>query len=164
MTAVANYMETPRSHVAMVHGKRRSLSTKALFWVFGCAFILAGFGLWLMPGLDGEPVVLLSKLGVSIALLVVGVVMTQTATGQPRKELHFDPSNRQLLVFEGLPGRRKRVIQAMRYDDIMRVDVSDRVLEVFDLNGRVSVVLPLAGAEARVETLTQLRSQAILPV
>ncbi|GAA6179051.1 hypothetical protein [Shimia sp.] len=164
MVALANFAEDNQSRVAMVEGKRPSLSVRATAMVFGFAFILAGVGLWLVPGLDLTPYILLSKMGVSILLVTAGVGMTQIATDKPRRELHFDQRNRQLLVYEGLPRSGKHVIKSLNYEDIMRVDVSDHMLQVFGMDGRVTVALPIDGAHARLDTIAQLRSQAVLPI
>ncbi|CUH53438.1 hypothetical protein [Shimia marina] len=164
MAALTGFANGAQSRVAMVEGKRPSLSVRATSMVFGFAFILAGVGLWLMPGLDLTPYILLSKMGVSILLVTAGVGMTQIATDKPCRELHFDQRNRQLLVMEGLPRSGKHVVKAVNYEDIMRVDVSDRMLQVYDLEGRVSVALPIEGPHARLDTIAQLRSQAILPI
>ena len=116
MVALTNFANETRSCVTRVEGKRPSLSVRASSMVFGFAFIMAGVGLWLMPGLDLTPTILLAKMGVSILLVTGGVGMTQVATDKPRKELHFDERNEQLLVYEGLPRGRKHVLQAINYD------------------------------------------------
>ncbi|WP_422050102.1 hypothetical protein [Shimia sp.] len=161
MTQIAN---EARSRVAMVEGKRPSLSVRTSAVVFGFAFIWAGIGLWLVPGLDLTPMILLSKMGISILLVTAGVGLTQIATQKPRQELHFDQRNRQLLVFEGLPRRRKHVAQAINYEDIGRVDVSDTRLTVLGADGGEIVGLPLDGPHARLDAIAQLRSQTMLPL
>lgn len=161
MTQIAN--ET-RSRVAMVEGKRPSISVRACAVVFGCAFIWAGIGLWLVPGLDLTALVLLSKMGLSLLLMTAGVGLTQIATQKPRQELHFDQRNRQLLVFEGLPRARQHVVRAINYEDIGRVDVSDSSLTVLGADGAEIVSLPLDGQHARLDVIAQLRGQTTLPL
>lgn len=163
MVALTNFADDTRSCVTRVEGRRPSLSVRASSAVFGFAFILAGVGLWLMPGLDLTPTILLAKMGVSILLVTGGVGMTQIATDKPRKELHFDERNEQLLVYEGLPRGRKHVLQAINYEDIGRVDVSASSLVVLDEAGETMVALPIDGNHARLDAIAQLRSQSILP-
>ena len=163
MVAITSFADDTRSRVAKVEGHRPSLSIRASSMVFGFAFIWAGAGLWLMPGLDMTPYVLLAKMGVSILMVTAGVGMTQIATDKPRKELHFDERNKQLLVYEGLPRARKHILQAIQYDEIGRVNVSDRKLEVSDMDGNVLVTLPISGGHARLDAIAQLRSQSIFP-
>lgn len=164
MVALTNFANDARSRVTRVEGKRPSVSVRAVAMVFGFAFIWAGVGLWLVPGLDFSPVMLLVKMGVSILLVTAGVGMTQIATDKPHQELHFDQRHKQLLVMQSMPRGRKQVQQSVHYDDIARVDVSDQLLEVFDEDGRVLVSLPIDGAHARLDAIAQLRSQSIFPV
>ncbi len=89
--------------------------------------------------------------------------MTQVATDKPRKELHFDARNRQLLVLESLPRKRMHVTQTINYEDIARVDISDKKLEVSADCGKTLVSLQLDGECARLDAVAQLRSQAIFP-
>lgn len=164
MMAMTQIASEARSRVATVEGKQPSLSVRTSAVIFGFAFIWAGIGLWLVPGLDLTPVVLLSKMGISILLVTAGVGMTQIATQKPRQELHFDQRNRQLLVFEGLPRQRKHVSRAINYEDIERVDVTDTQLRVLGEQGTELVALPLDGSHARLDAIAQLRSQTMLPL
>ncbi|MDA5555608.1 hypothetical protein [Shimia sp. MMG029] len=161
MTQIAN---EARSRVAMVEGKRPSLSVRACAGVFGCAFIWAGIGIWLVPGLDLTAMILLSKMGLSLLLVTAGVGLTQIATQKPRQEMHFDQRNRQLLVFEGLPRARQHVVRSINYEDIGRVDVSDTRLTVLDAVGSEIVALPLDGQHARLDVIAQLRGHTTLPL
>ncbi len=163
MMAFAQFAEETRSQVAKVDGKQPSLSIRAASMVFGCAFIWAGVGLWLVPGLDLTPYVLLAKMGMSVLMVTAGVGMTQIATDKPRTELHFDQRHRQVLVYESLPRQRKHVIKAVNYEEIGRVNVTDQRLEVQDNNGVELVGIPLDGPHARLDAIAQLRSQSIYP-
>ncbi|MGR3713946.1 MAG: hypothetical protein ACU0A6_12605 [Shimia sp.] len=163
MIALSTFMEEARSRVATVEGKAQPFGVRAASLFFGFTFIWAGVGLWLVPGLDLTPYVLLAKMGLSIMLVTAGVGMTQIATGKPRKELHFDARNRQLLVLESLPRERMHVTQTINYEDIARVDISDKLLEVSGDCGKILVALALDGEHARLDAVAQLRSQAIFP-
>ncbi|KPA22831.1 hypothetical protein shim_11190 [Shimia sp. SK013] len=163
MIALSSFMEEARSRVATVEGKGQPFGIKAASVFFGFAFIWAGVGLWLVPGLEMTSYVMLAKMGLSILLVTAGVGMTQIATDKPRKELHFDARNRQLLVLESLPRQRMQVVQTINYEEIFRVDVSDTLLEVSGENGGVLVALDLDGEHARLDAVAQLRSQAIFP-
>ncbi len=163
MVALTNFMEEARSRVATVEGKGHSMPVRAASVIFGFGFIWAGTGLWLVPGLDMTPGVLLAKMGLSILMVTAGVGMTQIATEKPRMELHFDARNRQLLVYESLPRGRKHVTRAINYEDIARVNVTDTLLQVHDDSGRELVAMTLDGPHARLDAIAQLRSQAIFP-
>lgn len=165
MVALTHFVEEKtRSKVAQVEGKGHSMPVKAASVVFGFGFIWAGTGLWLVPGLDMTPSILLAKMGLSVLLVTAGVGMTQIATEKPRMELHFDAPNRQLLIFESLPRGRKHVTRAINYEDIARVNVTDKLLQVMGEDGKELVAMPLDGAHARLDAIAQLRSQAIFPV
>lgn len=163
MVALANFATNTGSVVTKVEGKRASLSVRTASMVFGFAFIWAGAGLWLMPGLDLTPTILLAKMGMSILLVTGGVGLTQVATDKPRKELHFDERNKQLVVYEGLPRGRKHAVQTIQYDNVGRIDVSDRELQVTNGAGETLVALPIDGSNARLDTIAQLRSLSLMP-
>ncbi|PSL20562.1 hypothetical protein [Shimia abyssi] len=161
MVALTHFMEETRSKVATVEGKGHSMPIRAASVVFGFAFIWAGTGIWLVPGLDLTPNILLAKMGLSILLVTAGVGMTQIATEKPVMELHFDARNRQLLVYESLPRGRQHVTASINYEDIARVNVTDTQLNVLDDNEVELVSLPLDGPHARLDAIAQLRSQSI---
>lgn len=163
MVAMTGFAGETRSRVTRVESKRPSIPVRATSIVFGFACIWAGISLWLFPVLNDTSLLLLTKMGASILLVTFGVCMTQVATNKPHKELHFDPRHKQLLVYESLPRGRKHVLQAVDYDQVGRVDVSDRLLEVRDEAGDVLVSLPIDGAHARLDAIAQLRSQSIFP-
>ena len=164
MMAIPQIANEAAARVAMVEGKRPSLSVCTIALMFGMAFGAAGIGLWLVPELDMSLMGVMTNLGLSLFLGTAGVGLMLMATQKPRHELCVDPRRRQLLVLEGLPPVRQRVIRAIRYDDITRVDVSDQCLRVLGAGGAELARVPLEGPHARLDTIAQLRSQTVLPL
>lgn len=145
------------------HGlaKGHSVPVRAASVLFGFAFIWAGAGLWLVPGLDLEPSILLAKMFLSIMMVTAGVGMTQIATEKPQCELHFDARHRQVHLVESLPRGRSHIVRTMNYENIARVSVSDRELVMLNDEGKILVELPLDGPHARLDAIAHLRSQSI---
>ncbi|WP_299928213.1 hypothetical protein [uncultured Pelagimonas sp.] len=46
---------------------------KLILSFIGCTMGLAGFGIWLVSSVSGDPVMLLIKLGLSLFMLIVGL-------------------------------------------------------------------------------------------
>ncbi|WP_299352973.1 hypothetical protein [uncultured Shimia sp.] len=159
--AVAQSMKITADTTA--HGIARGHSTpvRAASVFFGFAFIWAGAGLWMVPGLDLEPSILLAKMFVSVLLVTGGVGMTQIATERPHCELQFDPKHRQARLIEGLPRGRSHVVKTVNYEDIARVNVSDADLVMLNDEGKILVELPLDGPHARLDAIAHLRSQSL---
>ncbi|SHI83698.1 hypothetical protein SAMN05444000_103185 [Shimia gijangensis] len=145
------------------HGfaKGHSVPVKAASVLFGFAFIWAGAGIWLVPGMGLEPSVLLTKMFLSVMMVTAGVGMTQIATEKPRSELHFDASHRQVHLVESLPRGRSHVVKSLNYEDIARVSVTDSELVMLNDQSKILVELPLDGAHARLDAIAQLRSQSL---
>lgn len=140
-----------------------SAPVRAASVLFGFAFIWAGTGLWLVPGLDMDPRILLTKMFLSILLVTAGVGMTQIATEKPRREFHFDGRHRQLHVVESLSRGRTHIVDSINYEDVARVDVSDTKITILDGNGDEMTHLFLDGPHARLDALAHLRSQSLFP-
>lgn len=145
------------------HGFARGHSTtvRAASVLFGFAFIWAGAGLWLVPGLSLEPSVLLTKMFLSVMMVTAGVGMTQIATEKPNSELHFDARHRQVHMVESLPRGRTHVVKTLNYEDIARVNVTDTELVMLNEQGKILVELPLDGPHARLDAIAHLRSQSL---
>lgn len=160
--AVAKSMSITADHTAHGVPRGHSIPVRAASVFFGFAFIWAGAGLWLMPGPELEPAILLSKMFISILLVTAGVGMTQIATEKPNSELHFDSRHRQVHLVESLPRGRTHVVMTLNYEDIARVDVTDVELVMLNDAGKILVELPLDGPHARLDAIAHLRSQSLI--
>lgn len=140
-----------------------SVPVRAASVLFGFAFIWAGAGLWLVPGLDLEPSILLSKMFLSIMMVTAGVGMTQIATEKPQSELHFDARHRQVHLVETLPRGRRHVVRTVNYEQIARVNVTDSELVMYNDEGKILAELPIDGQHARLDAIAHLRSQSLYP-
>ena len=160
--AVAKSMSITADHTAHGVPRGHSIPVRAASVFFGFAFIWAGAGLWLMPGPELEPSILLAKMFISILLVTAGVGMTQIATEKPNSELHFDSRHRQVHLVESLPRGRTHVVMTLNYEDIARVDVTDVELVMLNDAGKILVELPLDGPHARLDAIAHLRSQSLI--
>lgn len=160
--AVAKSMTITADHTAHGFARGHSVPVRAASVFFGFAFIWAGAGLWLMPGPELEPSILLAKMFISILLVTAGVGMTQIATEKPSSELHFDSRHRQVHMVESLPRGRSHVVKTINYEDIARVDVTDAELVMLNDAGKILVELPLDGPHARLDAIAHLRSQSLM--
>lgn len=164
MMAISQVANEAAARVAMVEGKRPSLSVRTVALIFGMAFGAAGIGLWLVPGLDMSLMGMMTNLGLSMFLGTAALGLMLVATQKPRHELCLDERRRLLLVLQGFAPVRQRVVRAIHYEDIARLDVSDQNLTVLGVGGAELAKVPLEGPHARLDTIAQLRSQTILPL
>ncbi|MCW9044525.1 MAG: hypothetical protein OQK05_14395 [Pseudopelagicola sp.] len=141
--------------------RAQSVPVRAAAVLFGFGFIWAGAGLWLVPGLDLDPSIMLAKMFLSIMMVTAGVGMTQIATDRPRFELHFDRRNRQVLLVQGLSRGRSHVVRSINYEDIARINATDKTLVMYSETGKILAELPLDGPNARMDAVAQLRSQSL---
>lgn len=141
--------------------QKHSAPVRAASVLFGFAFIWAGAGLWLVPGLAMDSGVLLTKMLLSIMLVTAGVGMTQIATEKPRRALHFDSRHRQIHVVESMPRGRESVIRSINYEEIAKVDVTEARMILLDQEGKEMTRLLLDGPEARLDAIAHLRSQSL---
>ncbi len=142
----------------------RSVPVRAASVLFGFAFIWAGAGLWLVPGLNLEPSVLLTKMFLSVMMVTAGVGMTQIATDKPQSELHFDSRHRQIHLVESLPRGRSHVVKVINYEDVARANVTDQELVLLNDGGQFLAELPLDGPHARLDAIAHLRSHSLYAV
>ncbi len=102
-----------------------------------------------------------AKMFLSIMMVTAGVGMTQIATDRPRFELHFDRRNRQVLLVQGLSRGRSHVVRSINYEDIARINATDKTLVMYSETGKILAELPLDGPNARMDAVAQLRSQSL---
>ena len=159
--AVAQSMTINADRTAHGHARGHSIPVRAASVFFGFAFVWAGAGLWLMPGPELEPSILLAKMFISILLVTAGVGMTQIATEKPNSELHFDARHRQVHLVESLPRGRNHVVKTINYEQIARINVTDAELVMLNDTGKILVELPLDGPHARLDAIAHLRSQSL---
>lgn len=164
MAVATQYLSISADRTAHGFAKGHSVPVKAASVLFGFAFIWAGAGLWLVPGLGLEPSVLLTKMFFSVMMVTAGVGMTQIATEKPRSELHFDSEHRQIHLIESLPRGRKHVVKTLNYEDIARATVTDSELVMLSDEGKILVELPIDGKHARLDAIAHLRSQSLYAV
>ncbi|SEO99230.1 hypothetical protein SAMN04490248_11884 [Salinihabitans flavidus] len=162
MVAVSDFMDDVHpvsADPAEQIGPSTLLRISAL--VLGFAFILAGIGLWMVPGPVLAGGTLMAKALVSILLTAAGVGMAQIGTDKPVRELHFDARHRQVYLVDAI-GRRTKVLRVVDYEDIFRIEITDDRLFLRDRDDKELAGMELHGAAARRDAEAQLRAQSLI--
>ena len=122
----------------------------------GAALILCAPGLWLLPGSNVDPALLLYKLGASIFFLFCGValILRNKAFSQP--EVYFDPIRREMRILQKNERGRPQTVLRRSYDTLGAAKIRARQLEIWDVDGSVLLNIPLADQEARSALRHQL--------
>lgn len=158
---------TPQAQVPALHRRLQSGSFSALaqsamsrmsHLFLGSVLIIACIGLCIapLPWLGSGPFLL--RMILALAFLIGGMVMIQAGSDNSLKELRFDGRQGIMYVLNRRPKRRARIVASHAYNDIGEVGITDNELAVMDLSGRVLVVLPLDGPQARLDAEAEMRT------
>lgn len=132
-------------------------SPRALMMRFlGGSMVLASTGLWLVDGAGDDPQLALIRLGASIFLLFIGLVLMLLNDPAPQPEVQFDTDARELRVFE-TARRDTKLVARHAFSALSGVRFANGSLTVEDHAGHVVVAMPLADAKSRIlieETIT----------
>ena len=122
---------------------------RAFFRFTGAVFILCAPGLWLLPGANADPSLMLHKLGVSIFFVVCGLALLLRGKVQSGPEVYFDPVRREMRILQRNERGRPSTVLRRAYASLGAVKFTDRQVEIWDVDGSVLLRLPLADPEAR---------------
>ncbi|PWE35536.1 hypothetical protein DD563_05930 [Pelagicola sp. LXJ1103] len=128
---------------AEVDGFLRALALRCA----GVAAMVASIGLWIVPGIDGDAAMQLSKLLVSAILLVGGAAMIGVSRRSDAPEVVIDTKNRHLTVITR--DRRGHVTSQTSHaiDDLREIELRDGLLTARDKMGEPLIALPVEDAE-----------------
>ncbi|GAA6162521.1 hypothetical protein NBRC116590_02250 [Pelagimonas sp. KU-00592-HH] len=161
MTVASNAFALAADRANRGFERGHTVPVRAASVFFGFAFIWAGAGLWLVPGLDLEPGVLMVKAFLSIMMVAAGIGMTQIATARKLAEMHFDSRTRQVHLIEMRGRGRRESLRSVGYDAISSARVTDQSLVLLDQRGKAIAEMALEGPDMRDEAIAHLRSQSI---
>ncbi len=121
----------------------------------GVGMVLSASGLWLFSGSDLDFELNLMKVGVSVLLFVLGVVLVTLKTPRTQPEACFDPVRRELRILHRDIHGRPKVVLRRSYDTIGGARLSDGFVQLLENDGSLLIEVPLGCAAAR----SQLREQ-----
>ncbi|SDN35136.1 hypothetical protein SAMN05216196_101240 [Lutimaribacter pacificus] len=120
----------------------------------GAVLVLAAVGIWLVPVVTGDGIMVLMKLLVSVFFACVGMVLLDWGRAGAMDEIHLDTGSRQLThirrQYDGIPRVRAR----FGFDELSDIRLRDGMLTVIGNSGAVLVQLPVE----RVENLDKIRA------
>ncbi len=131
-------------------------SVRAIFRVMGIGFIMAAPGMWLVPGSDYTPELLLLKFGSSLFFFLCGLALLMRNHQSALPEVYFDPIRRELRVLQKNNKGRPETVLRRSYDSLGGVMLSTNSIELWDQDGTTLMQLPLQDDEARRALRKQL--------
>lgn len=132
------------------------LLTHAFMRFTGAVLILCAPGLWLLPGANGDPALLLYKLGASIFFIFCGMALILRNKVFSQPEVYFDPIRREMRILQKNERGRPQTVLRRSYDTLGAAKIRARQLEIWDVDGSVLLNIPLADQEARLALRQQL--------
>ena len=122
----------------------------------GGAMMVSAIGLWLMPEAGAGHDLTLVRLGISVALVLVGLALLSARDDSSRPEACFDPIRRELRVLQCDPHRRPRTVLRRSYDSLGGARLTAATVQLFENDGRLLIELPLGSATLRGQLRDQL--------
>ncbi|MDQ2089052.1 hypothetical protein [Marimonas arenosa] len=143
MVAISDTMTVEDQRGLSIEGHAPS---GALSGFLGVTLLVAAAGLWLMPGLNYDPALVLIKLGLSVFFVMGGIMFILAARRAPHPEVYLDGRRGILRLLErDIEGRVCQQIE-MSYDDLSEMDFRDGMLIARDHHGRAVIEMPVEHA------------------
>jgi len=127
-----------------------------IFRIIGTALVLSAAGMWLMPGSQNGPDVVLIKLGVSLFFFLCGLVLLMRNHQDTRPDAYFDPIRNEVRVLQKNSRGRPQTVLRRSYDTLGSARFTADTLEISDVDGSVMMRLPIESAEVRNALRSQL--------
>ena len=122
----------------------------------GVGMVLSASGLWLVSGGDLDPELNLIKVGVSVLLFVLGVILVTLKTPRTQPEACFDPVRRELRILHRDSHGRPKVVLRRCYDSIGGARLTNGYVQLFENDGSLLLEVPLGCAVAGRQLRDQL--------
>lgn len=123
---------------------------------FGTAMLVSAAGLWLMPEAGAGHDLTLVRLGISLALVLVGLALLSPRDARSRPEACFDPIRRELRVLQCDAQGRPRTVLRRSYDTLGGARLTAATVQLFEADGSLLIELPLSSAALRGQLRDQL--------
>ncbi|MGB7241602.1 MAG: hypothetical protein WBC93_05905 [Sulfitobacter sp.] len=131
--ALLNVMSVDGSRM-MLRGAQR---------VIGVALVVASFGLWLSPGANFEPDLMLMKLMVSALTGIIGLALIQHATQPVEPLIELDVIRKELRLVR-VEGLKKELVQKCAFTALSRVEQNGNCMRMWDENGHLLAEVTVA--------------------
>jgi hypothetical protein len=129
---------------------------KLMFRIIGTALVLSAAGMWLMPGSQYAPEVVLIKLGVSLFAFLCGLALLMRNHQDNQPDAYFDPIRSEVRVLQKNNRGRPQTVLRRSYDTLGSARFTDNMLEMYDVDGSMLMRLPIESAEIRDALRVQL--------
>jgi hypothetical protein len=129
---------------------------RAAFRLAGSSLLLSAPGLWLLPGSNMAPELMLFKLGSSVFFLFAGLALLIRNRAYSQPEVYFDPIRRELRVLQKSQNGRPQTVLRRGYDSLGGARITRKNIELWDVDGTILLSLPLYDAGARSALRDQL--------
>lgn len=109
----------------------------------GAVMVLSSVGIWLVPAVAGDGMIILMKLLVSVFFACVGAVLLTWGQTRISDEIHMDTETRQLLHVQRSFDGMTRIRARHAFDDLSDIRLIEGHLTVLGKCGAVLVRLPV---------------------
>ena len=127
-----------------------------MFRIAGTALVLSASGMWLMPGSQLAPDLMLMKLGVSMFFFLCGLALLMRNHQDNQPDAYFDPIRNEVRVLQKNNRGRPQTVLRRSYDTLGSARFSGTTIELFDLDGSMLMRLPVEDAKVRSALRAQL--------
>lgn len=127
-----------------------------LFRIAGTALVISSGMMWVMPGSQFGPDMLLIKLGLSLTFLLCGLAMLMIHHVDNRPDAYFDPIRSEVRVLQKDRRGRPQAVMRRQYDTLGCARFRDHMVEIFDVDGSLLMRLPVEDKEVRHALRSQL--------
>ncbi len=126
-----------------------------LLRLFGGCMVVASTALWLVHSAGEDPKVVLIRIGATVVLMLLGVMVMLINNPAVQPEVEFDATAKELRLLERVR-RNSKVVSRYPFDSLAGVQFRSGALTVFDLQGNAVVDVPLPDAHSRRMVQTQI--------
>lgn len=120
-----------------------------MFRIGGTALILAAPAMWIVPGSEVSPDLMLMKFGVTLFFFLCGLILLMRNHVDAQPEVFFDPIRREMRVLQKNDRGRPETILRRSYESLGTAHFSKRSVELWDVDGSVLMRLSLPDAKLR---------------
>ena len=124
--------------------------------LLGAVFVISAMGLWVVPSVSGDPVLLAMKFGVSLLFTLIGLACLSASYTCVQPQAFFDPIRRELRVLHMNESGRPETVLRRSYDALGGVRIGKDKAELWDLDGSLLVTVPYSDPEVRASLRAQL--------
>lgn len=127
-----------------------------MFRIIGTAMVLSASGMWLMPGAQTAPDLILIKLGISVFFFLCGLALLMRNHQDNQPDAYFDAIRGEVRVLQKNNRGRPQTILRRSYDSLGSARFVDDTFEMYDVDGSMLMRLPIENADVRDALRVQL--------